>query len=72
MLRLVMASAFVGLMVGGGVAQAAAAEPPGKTIFLREKCNECHTVASHKIAVEGKPEDKPHELAGIGAKRSET
>lgn len=54
---------------------ALAAEEDGKAIFLRSKCNSCHTVTSLAIAqpvLEGdSPEDeadKPPDLSDVGSK----
>jgi mono/diheme cytochrome c family protein len=50
----------------------AADEAPGgaRDLFLKHKCNECHTISTQNVALGGKPEAKPEDLSTIGAKRS--
>lgn len=54
------------------------AAPPardGKTIFLENKCNTCHTLAALKIERKGEPEEKsddklkPPDLSSVGLER---
>lgn len=70
--------AAFGFTVPGAVA-AGAAEEDGKAIFLRSKCNTCHTVESQAIARlqpegewEGEEEeesDLPKDLSDVGSTR---
>jgi hypothetical protein len=43
-----------------------AADPPGKTLFVKNKCNTCHSIESQGIAAE-RGEDKAPDMSNAGA-----
>lgn len=58
------------------LAPSASADEEGKAIFLKSKCNTCHTIESQEIAQlapegEGEEEDgeKPKDLSDVGSRR---
>jgi cytochrome c2 len=55
-----------------GVSFAHAADDPGKTAFLANKCNTCHSIASDKIEKTSKatPKVPPPDLSTVGDKRT--
>jgi cbb3-type cytochrome oxidase cytochrome c subunit len=73
-----MKSLFLGLLMVlfvfvrfAGAAEEAK-EPAGKTIFLANKCNTCHSIASDKIEKTAKttPKKAPPDLSTLGDKRT--
>jgi cbb3-type cytochrome oxidase cytochrome c subunit len=49
-----------------------AEDAPGKTIFLANKCNTCHSIASDKIekTSKTKPKKEPPDLSTVGDQRT--
>jgi|KBSSwiStaDraftv2_1062776.scaffolds.fasta_scaffold2666418_1 cytochrome c2 len=69
-MKTVLSSLVIFLFLLAGFALAA--DPPGKTIFLANKCNTCHSISVDKIekTSKAKPKKEPPDLSTIGDQRT--
>ena len=59
---------FVGLITLVVTGQEAPKDPEGKTIFVANKCNSCHSIES--VGLKKKPNQKPPDLSNVGSERN--
>jgi cytochrome c5 len=77
MIRLALALVLgLFLVIAGQAAWAAEKEPEGKKLFLKYKCNSCHSIDAAGVAVkkdeseeEEESKKKPPDLSGIGVEK---
>ena len=71
-MKKVLASFALVVFVGALTSASPAGGGNGKSIFLENKCNKCHTIESQSIARDGKPPEgkQPPDLSCVGLKHT--